>query len=132
MRRSPPTVTRTVAIRDRGGGCDLVGLTSGCTRSLRPIPCVCVCDQLGRPADRAAQRSASDEFVFIPDDQAVVVQESGGTLARIVLGDGARQPLPITTEGRFDALCQTLPPRSTCRTVRRSSFASAQSDQPAT
>jgi hypothetical protein len=31
----------------------------------------------------------------------VVIQESGGTLARIALADGA---LPITTDGRFDAL----------------------------
>jgi hypothetical protein len=33
----------------------------------------------------------------------VVIQESGGTLAGIALVDGARQPLPIRTEGRFDA-----------------------------
>jgi hypothetical protein len=34
----------------------------------------------------------------------VVVQESGLTLARVALADGARQPLPITTEGGFGAL----------------------------
>jgi hypothetical protein len=60
--------------------------------------------RLVRPLPQLERIGASDEFVFTPDDQAVVIQESGGTLARIALSDGARQPLPITTEGRFDAL----------------------------
>jgi hypothetical protein len=79
-----------------------------------------------RPLPQLETVGASDDFVFTPDDEAVVVQENTGRLVRIGLADGARQPLPST---RSD---QTLPLRSTCRTVRMSSFMSAQSDQPAT
>ena len=152
-----PDGHRTAAIRHRGDGCDLVVLTSGHTRSLRPIPCASVISwdgprigllsagrrrqrvslldpatgavtpvlssrrwlglygtspsgalrlvaagddrhpleawlvppggrRLVRPLPQLERVGASDEFVFTPDDRAVVVQESGGTLARIALG----------------------------------------------
>ena len=139
-----PAVHQTAAIRHRGDGCDLVVLTSGHTRSLRPIPCLSVISwdgprigllsagrrrqrvslvaagddhhpleawlippggrRLVRPLPQLERVGASDEFVFTPDDRAVVIQESGGTLARIALADGAREPLPIKTDGPFDAL----------------------------
>ncbi len=47
---------------------------------------------------------ASIVYLFTPDDQAVLVPERDGTLARIALADGARHPLPIRTDGPFDTL----------------------------
>jgi hypothetical protein len=57
-----------------------------------------------RPLPQLETIGASDDFVFTPDDQAVIVQENTGRLVRIALADGARQPLPIRTDGPFDAL----------------------------
>jgi hypothetical protein len=59
--------------------------------------------RLVRPLPPLELTDASEEFVFTPDDHAVVNQESGGTLAHIALADGARQPLPIRTDRPFDA-----------------------------
>jgi hypothetical protein len=55
-----------------------------------------------RPLPQLGIIGSREEFVLTPDEQAVVIQESGGGLARIALR--ARQPLPIRTSGRFDAL----------------------------
>ena len=155
-----PDGREVVWVRDRGGRCDVAvrSLASGRTRSLRRLPCASEVPWDGpriallswgaprrssssstrRPALRGAgcHRAACSASTARAHPARCGWWRSATSIATSRPGSCGRTALatrcrsgPTGASTRAD---QTLPPRSTCRTVRMRSFTSAQSDQPAT